>query len=195
MALLADLAELTSHGLAESVVTALDNDSYEKLYKGGNKPAKLRLDSRYGFCFRMCLYHFILEVRKRRHRKKWPHLHVVMESGHPNFGDAERIFLEVKREFDNADCRILQSITKADKDSCGQLMMADFLAHSTYIMENRSRKAGIDRTPSNEPIPKGMTGVTHLQSTPDGLANIKDFLAQEVLLKCPKNAPSPERSS
>ena len=167
---------MTNRGLTDGVAIALDNDTYERAYKGDDKPKKVRLDSRYGLCFRMCLYHFILEAMKRKHRKKWPHLHVVMEAGHPNFGDAERIFLEVKKEFEGFDCDMVQTLSKADKDTCGQLMMADFVAHSTYMLENQSRLTGIDRTPRNESIPKGWTGITHLQSTPQGLANIQNFV-------------------
>jgi hypothetical protein len=58
-----------------------------------------------------------------------------MEAGHRNFGDAERIFLEVKMDLiKKFDCDILQTITKAEKDSCGQLMVSDYIAHSTFLV-------------------------------------------------------------
>jgi hypothetical protein len=93
-----DLASLTSQGLTECVAMALDNESYRKFYRGDDKPNKVRLDSCYGLCFRQCLLVFVREVIKRKHRKRWPHLYVVMEAGHPNFGDAERIFLGTEKK-------------------------------------------------------------------------------------------------
>jgi hypothetical protein len=50
----------------------LSNATYENDYKGGKKPKKLRLDSKYGLCFRQCLYFFILEVLKRKSKKRYP---------------------------------------------------------------------------------------------------------------------------
>jgi len=64
LALLADLAAATDDAFTEGVAMALENATYENDYKGGEKPNKLRLDSKYGLCFRQCLYLFILEVMK-----------------------------------------------------------------------------------------------------------------------------------
>ena len=69
---------------------------------------------KYGFCFRICLYHFIREALKRQHRKKVPPLHIVLEAGHNNYGDAERIFLEVKN-FEERGSNMLRTIAKADR--------------------------------------------------------------------------------
>jgi hypothetical protein len=69
------------------------------------------LDSRYGLCFRECLYLFIREGWKRRHRKKFPELHVVLESGHPNCGDAIRIFNETQTDLEAMGCHMLRTAT------------------------------------------------------------------------------------
>jgi hypothetical protein len=73
-----------------------------------------------------------------------PPIHIVMEVGHRNFGDAERIFQEEQKLWvDPAGIPILRTLTKAEKDSCGQLMMADFAAHSEYLAERREIDTGM----------------------------------------------------
>ena len=184
-ALLQDLGRLGNRGLAHAVFSTLNNADYERFYQGINKPNKVRFDSRYGLCFRFCLYHFIGETMKRRLRKNWPHLHIVMEAGHRNFGDAERIFLEVKKDLESKGCNMLQTLTKADKDTCCQLMMADFLAHSGYILDGESRQAGFDLFPLAGKLfpPKNKRPVHHLRPTPEVLANIRQSIISKALAK------------
>jgi hypothetical protein len=168
---------------------AIDNESYRKFYKSGGKPNKARLDSCYGLCFRQCLLVFVREVIKRKHRKRWPHLHIVMEAGHPNFGDAERIFLELKKDLiKKYDCDILQTITKADKDSCGQLMMSDYVAHSTFLQEIKAVQTGVPRDQTSDKVPKGHVGITHIRSTPEALAEIRETTIKEALARPAKRA-------
>jgi len=50
------------------------------------------------------------QAMKRRHRKTIPELHIVIEAGHPNSGDAERIFLEIKKEFDEEGINMLKTL-------------------------------------------------------------------------------------
>jgi|SRR5665213_235841 len=100
-----------------------------------DRPPKLRLDSKYGFCFRNCLNDHIVQIDGRLgHHKKFheTRLHVVVEAGHKNAGDAERIFHETKKEL-GAASPILASIVFAAKDESDPLMMADFLAYSAYL--------------------------------------------------------------
>jgi hypothetical protein len=195
-ALFWELAQLTSYGLSDVVTMTLNNADYEKHYRGSEKPNKARLDSKYGFCFRICLYHLARQVMKRRHRKKTPHLHIVLEAGHNNYGDAERIFLEVKEEFARHGNHMLRTITKAKKDECGQLMMADFAAHGEYFLETRAPTGQRDKTPSRS-VPKGMTGHTHYRSTPEELAKTRaEIIEKATRKKWPSaRASSAEQSS
>jgi len=71
-----DLAHLNAYGLTEAVAMTLNNSDYENHYRGGPKPNKARFDSKYGLCFRVCLYHFVREVLKRQYKKKVPLLHI-----------------------------------------------------------------------------------------------------------------------
>src|ERR1041384_3309639 len=69
-----DLMHLCAHGLTDAMAVTINNAEFEQYYKSGLKPNKARLDSKYGFCFRVCLYHFIREVFKRRYKRKIPAL-------------------------------------------------------------------------------------------------------------------------
>ena len=182
LALIRDLAPLTAVGLTDGVAISLDNATFERYYKGDGKPNKARLDSKYGLCFRMCIYHFVLETMKRKYRKKIPDLYIVLEAGHQNSGDAQRIFLEMKKEFESLGINMLRTLTLATKDDCDPLMMADFVAHSTLMINRRARAAG--RTvPASETVPRKMTGITHFESTPEGLANIRAHILEKAIRK------------
>lgn len=185
LALIAELSPLSASFFTDSVATSLDNQRFEDEYKGGANPKKLRLDTKYGLCFRLCLYHFVAQVLRRRHRKKYPTLHVVLEAGHNNCGDAERIFFEVKAELDAMGCNMLKSITKSEKDECDPLMMADFVAHTTYVMENRNPTP----VPSMATKAKFESGsVAHLQFTSFGLDLAKKELIAKLAAKNPPRA-------
>jgi hypothetical protein len=108
-----------------------------------------------------------------------PPLNIVLEAGHANFGDAERIFQEEKRMWVHAGVPILRTLTKADKDDCRQLMMADFAAHSEYIMEKRE-------------IDTGMTGSTHYLFTPETLRKLR---AEIVIMRWGMPSPPRDRRS
>jgi hypothetical protein len=186
------LQKVTSYGLTEAVAVALDNATYQSVYRAGEAPRKARFDTKYGLCFRLCLTALVLEVLKRKYRKKIPPLHIVLEAGHPNYGDAERIFLETKKEYESSGIYMLRTITKAEKEDCGQLMMADFTAHSEYLLEGRER-AGLRQIPASVTVPRGMTGSTHMRSTPELLANLRAEVIEKATPKKGINAPSSAR--
>jgi hypothetical protein len=128
-----------SSGLMTSVSCSLPNDEYERDFRGGSKPKKLHLDSAYGLCFRYCLLLLIQEaVRRLGTHKKFDQtrLHVVLESGHRNAGDAaSRIFPEMQKELMSLNPNLLGTVTLANKDECDPLMIADLLSHGTLMME------------------------------------------------------------
>jgi len=178
------MGKISSIGLTDIVALTLENASYEADYKAGDLPRRARLDTKYGLCFRYCLVHLVREVLKRRRRNKVPPLHIVLEAGHANFGDAERIFLEEKRFWVHAGVPILRTITKADKDDCGGLMLADFAAHSEYLMEKREIDTGVPRNrPAAAPVPKGMTPSTHIQFTPKMLRGLRAEIVERASTK------------
>lgn len=177
-ALLHDMM-VASSSLMEATTCTLPNADYEEFYRGGENLRKLRLDSKYGLCFRYCLTHFIMEaVRRLRTHKRFGEtkLHAVMESGHKNAGDAERIFYEVKKELQTLGLNILGTIAFADKDECDPLMIADYLAYGGLAME----RAGRNEPPAAE-LPASAsrtTGMTNMKFTPEGLATLKAQLIE-----------------
>lgn len=182
LALMADLAPMTATAFVEGVTVALDNAAYDAEYRVGDKPKRLRLDSRYGLCFRNCLLFFALEGLKRRHRRRYPTLNFVLESGHKNAGDALRTFKEVKAELKANDCNMLGDLLFANKDESDQLMMADFLAHSTFMMHDKPWNPGAPIGPTIPVGPKE-SGVTHLTFKPGGLAELKSTLIERLKTK------------
>jgi hypothetical protein len=90
LALMNDLALLTGveGAFIDSVTVTLDNADYKANYIAGEKPPKLRLESKYGLCFRNCLMYFALEGMKWHHEGSPPKMHFVLESGHRNANEA-----------------------------------------------------------------------------------------------------------
>ena len=113
------LRDVTSYSLTDVVALTLNNASFEADYKFGEVPRKARLDTKYGLCFRFCLAHCVREVVKRKRRNRVPPLHVVLEGGHANFGDAERIFLEEQKLWVHEGVPILRTLTKPIRMNAG----------------------------------------------------------------------------
>jgi hypothetical protein len=173
LALIDDLALLTSFGRAESTTVSLPNMLYDDVYRSPHqKGVRARFDSRYGLCFRQCLLHFVVETTKHKYRKKIPPLDIVLEAGHTNWGDAKRIFFDIKRKFSGRGGDLLRHISFVEKDSCGQLMMADFLAHMALLTDRKVVTGTHTRTSSE--VPKGQGGISHYEYTQEVLARLRE---------------------
>jgi hypothetical protein len=184
LALLRELLPIVENANAftEGVTVTLDNADYEANYRGGETPRKLRIESKYGLCFRNCLIFFILEALKRVRKGRLPKLHFVLESGHPNAGEALDIFNEMKRDLREQNCDLLGDLTFSDKDECDPLMMADFLSHWAYLMWSApaaQQQSLIQDKRKYQPQEKH-SGVTHLMFKPGGLAELKATLADRL---------------
>ncbi len=177
LALIQDLAVLTGYSRTEGATVSLNNRLYRDIYRLPQQRVRARFDSKYGLCFRQCLYHFIVENSKHKYRKKLPKLDIVLEAGHNNSGDAERIFLDLKRDFASRGGDMLRHIALVDKKDCGQLMMADFLAHMT-LLTDRKVLAGRHTRRSAE-VPKGQSGFTHFEYTTARLAQLREEALQK----------------
>ena len=82
---------------------------------------------------------------------------------------------------------MLRTITKADKDSCGQLMMADFAAHGEYVLDQKVPISQRQQIPPPVKIPKGMTGWTNIKVTADELAKQRAEIIEKAK---PKKGPN-----
>lgn len=168
--LINDIAVAIRDNLKEGVTIVLPSALYETEYRGGIVPKGARLDSQYGVCFRICLLQLIKIFIEDKKRHK---LHIVIESGHKNVGDACRIFEEVKREYADLGLTILGDITVAQKSERMELMIADFQAHASHLSETRL-KAGLpdyfelaaERAGGAHP-PRGQAALTKIEHTPE----------------------------
>ncbi len=204
LALMHDLAMLTAneHAFIDSVTVTLDNADYKANYISGDRPRKLRLESKYGLCFRNCLLYFVLQaVNWADKNAAPPKMHFVLESGHPNANKSSLIFNEVKQEIKSYGVDLLGEVTLADKDERTPLMMADFLAHTAFMMGRDATPApnevAFSERSSQPPLPPGEGGVTHLQFAPGGLADLKGVLIERLKARSgpAKRPASGEQSS
>jgi hypothetical protein len=116
------------------ISTILQNDDYKHLYIGHTRLNGVPIDSPYGLCFRLCLQQIITVIRQNSFWRD-VELHIVMEQGHKNAGDAVRIFDGFKRYGDPESSAIARTISFATKQEAPPLQAADLLAYACYRQE------------------------------------------------------------
>jgi hypothetical protein len=141
-----------SSKLMDAITITLTNDVYEQSYREGEQHRRLRLDTKYALCLRYALLNFVVQALKKlgNHRKFGEtRLNVVMESGHKNAGDAERVFHEMRQEYADLGLHLLDGITFKDNgvgvqklpaSSCHGEAILPFLRrpwHATFATEAR----------------------------------------------------------
>ncbi len=201
---LQDWIALIEHDrIMEGVTFRLDQHSYKTDYIA-DRPRKPQLDTAYGLCFRNCVLHCLLEAERRLgHDKRWEsvQLHVVLESGHKNAGDAERIFNEIKKESAKVGNHTLVTLTFAGKEDCAPLMVGDMLSHTVWSMDR------VQRAESSLPekffgdSQRRRSNITHITFRAGGLVNVRQALIDAaaarhrpvaILSEAPAPAPSRE---
>jgi hypothetical protein len=99
--------------IMEGVTFRLDQAAYKAEYIA-ERPRKPQLDTAYDLCFRNCVLHCLLEAERRLgHDKRWDRvrLHVVLEAGHKNAGDAQRTFKELRDDSAKVGNHTLATLT------------------------------------------------------------------------------------
>ena len=171
--------------IMEGVTFRLDLAAYKAEYSA-DRPRKPQLDTAYGLCFRSCALHCLLEAERRLgHDKRWEkaRLHFVLELGHKNAGDAQRIFNEIRAESAKVGNHTPATITFAAKEDCTPLMVGDMLAHTVWSMDQVQR--------SEQSAPEKFFGdgtrrrsnITHITYRPGGLVNVRQALIDRVLAR------------
>jgi len=140
-----EFTNLIGNTLAASIVAHLKNDEYDKYYLTNDRPRKARWDTKYAICFRAVLSLLFTEMGKRQHPKN--QLHIIIERGAKNAGDAVRIFNWIKDEADSETSAAIPSISFADKKGCPPLAAADFLAYSLNMFSVNRLKPEEQRRP------------------------------------------------
>ncbi|MEH2486453.1 DUF3800 domain-containing protein [Bradyrhizobium sp. AZCC 2230] len=134
-------ASLALNNLEFGFTVALNDEDYRRLYLSGGDARGKRLDSRYGLCFRHCLSfvpHHAIQAFKDHSDLD---IQFVMEAGHKNYGDAERIFAATRNstvESEQYIVRTLASLVSADKKDFAGLQVADVNAYGTFQHYTRS---------------------------------------------------------
>lgn len=109
----------------------LSEEDYKKHYLIENKPPKLRLDTMYGLCFRV-IATFVPDLVKEASGETDLRINFVLEDGHPNVGDAERIFRELRDAKIAGISEYFDECTPAPKSRFYGLQVADVAASGTW---------------------------------------------------------------
>ncbi|MBN8990212.1 MAG: hypothetical protein J0H42_18355 [Rhizobiales bacterium] len=168
--LVTDIGELARANLTEGMAVSLEHARYMGEYRAPPIPKKMLLDSQYGVCFRACLARLFDVMEARNHRDT---VDVIVESGHKNAGDCQRIFNDLKRRFDHLGIPALGTFSTASKAAAPRLMIADFLASA-----HSKGRAAIARGEADPqvaaPLPAKISGrLAFLELMPDALVNLK----------------------
>jgi hypothetical protein len=115
-----------------------------------------------------------LIVTKKKHR-----LHVVLERGHRNALNCEKIFHETKLNLRAKGIDLLGTFTPAAKEEAAPLMVADFLAHSYLMLRNSGEPMGAPDTKDEAGAPHlRKAALLHLQLEADAIADLKPRLQE-----------------
>jgi len=163
------------------ITAKLGNADYEQHYVAGNRPRKPQLDTKYGICFRM-----ILSVLPRMlddiAKNPSDELHLILEDGHKNAGDAVRIFRMFKDEAPPDISRMVNKLSFADKKNTKPLQVADSLAYSAFRVEQTNHIPLIDFDINNgglrqaKSFIQGKSPVLRVEGTAAVLSEMKESL-------------------
>jgi hypothetical protein len=134
-------ASLALKNLEFGFAITLPDRAYQEYYVAGYRPKEIPLDSSYGLCFRYCLS-LIPGFAKDAFGDRELRIKFILESGHKNAGDAERIFRIVKKTRspnpqEQEIAAMLDDISFGDKTRFPGLQVADVNAYSAFQHETR----------------------------------------------------------
>jgi hypothetical protein len=157
-------------------------------------PRRSRLDSKYGVCFRACLAFapsYIaseLQLAGKTQRTQETTINFVLEDGHPNVGDARRLFDLFKADALPEWRHVVGAFDVSKKNSPGA-QAADFLAYCVYrveLLEHGARPSEIERssyvadtplvanTYPRNPLPQSGPMLFRIPVSQDVLRSLKD---------------------
>jgi hypothetical protein len=132
--------KLISETLIAAAASSIDKVEYNTHYFNDQQFPDVPKDSIYGLCFRMFLIAFLERIETVHRYRRTPYVvHVTVENGDPNCQDAKRIFEETKAlavTLFGADP--LGTFHTATKQECPELMIADFMAYTRFMMHTRN---------------------------------------------------------
>jgi hypothetical protein len=173
----------------KTILVALTNREYREFKKLEREQGRRdKIDSAYGLCFRLCMVKLALYARRSRPDER---ISFVVESGHKNVGDAERIFRITK----NTDIRIrryhnLGNFAEASKFDYGALQAADLIAYCGYRHMDRFLESGQKQRLSADPVFNRLLWhdlsyetywitAEYLMSASDGLVELRNAISSK----------------
>lgn len=140
-------AEITEKNTMFGVTAVLGYTDYNKFYVANDRPPEIQLDSKYGLCFRFCLLRIVDLLRFKLGDPDDLQIHFVLEDGHDNFGDAHRIFKDLKKKPSLAP--YLKTMTPGGKKEFPGLQGADGGAYHMLGSERvRTKQQGTITIPA-----------------------------------------------
>ena len=115
----------------------LSHDDYKKFYLSGDRPRKTPIDSKYGVCFRICLG-FVVEMTAVSLEREDLELNFILEEGHNNSPDAQRIFAQIRQANIPEISPYLGAFSVLQKKKAFGLQAADSLAYAAYKLEQKN---------------------------------------------------------
>jgi hypothetical protein len=134
-------ADVALKSLEFGFTISLNKKAYHEHYVNNHRPKKIPLDTQYGICFRHCLS-IVPQMAKEAFKRNLD-IKFVLEAGHKNAGDAERIFDLVKNKGlkhpeEKKIVEMLGTITFGDKKEFPGLQAADVNAYAAFQHETSS---------------------------------------------------------
>jgi hypothetical protein len=114
--------------------TVLKHDDYRNFYIGDGPLKKERLDSKYALCVRTCLHYHPVWLHDW-YGEAYSEVSFILEAGHRNAGDAQRVFSEIKNDETLPWRTSLGSISFGTKQDFPILQAADLIAYWFYKTE------------------------------------------------------------
>lgn len=139
-----EFQHIINETLESGVSSFLRPDDYD-YYQSLNWPKKSRRDSKYTLLFRACLSH-VVDVVGNIPNIHEPRLHIILESGHVNRGDAKRVYDWAKGRLGQS--RALAGLTFSEKEGCLPLAAADLFAYTAWGGEVGQKPIGTAKRPT-----------------------------------------------
>jgi hypothetical protein len=140
-ALAVSLDEVIATHLQVGFSVVVRDDDYKNIYGTGPHPRRLAKDSKYGICFRACLA-FVpsyiaseFALAQQTEVAQQATINFVLEQGHRNAGDAQRLFELYKADALPEWQRFVGTMDVSTKGS-PRTQAADFLAYCVYRAES-----------------------------------------------------------
>jgi len=166
--LLKDLGLLVNSHITECFTIALPHATYEQNFLRV-RPPKMHRTSQYGFCFDAALDALMRQVRKVGHHHR---LSIVVEDGHKNTADLDRIFLARKSQYKKIGVDVLGTLTRGSKAEYPLLMVADMTSYGQAQWLRAQKRGEVSPSVPNQGGADLVAGPgwTVLEVTPEYLA-------------------------